>query len=108
MVLTVPKAVKILIVFKKIVFLNSVGQLSLKQIVGNNKLQENMVHMALKSMESYGVYDWLEKDSTRWVARSHVPQARKLLCIEEFFLATKRVFKILHKGGILLLCFSIL
>ena len=52
----------------------------------------------LEDIESNGDSDWLEKASTRLIARLLAPQARKFQSIDELFLATKRWFKRLYGG----------
>ena len=44
-----------------------------------------VVYIALKDIGSYGVSDWLEKESTELVLRSLAPRARKLQLIDEPF-----------------------
>ena len=53
--------------------------------------KKNIVYEGLADIESNGVSDWLEKESTRLVARSLAPQAKKLQSIDELFLASKRI-----------------
>ena len=66
---------------------------------------KNVVYIGLQNIKNNGVSDLLEKESTRLVARSLAPQARKLQSIDELFLGTKRGFKRLYEGGFK--CFQI-
>ena len=50
-------------------------------MVSNDELQEYVVYRELEDIQSNGASDWLEKESTRLVARSLAPQARKFQSI---------------------------
>ena len=62
MVLTETLTSSILIVFKRIVFFwNSFGRLSSEEIVGTDKLQENVVYRELENIKDNGVFDWFRE-----------------------------------------------
>ena len=61
--------------------------------------KKTVVYIILEDIESNGASDRLEKASTRLVVHSLAPQARKFQSIDKLFLATKKWFKRLYKGG---------
>ena len=77
-------------VFKKTVIVRIFfDQLISEEIVGNDKLQENLVYKVLQNIKSNRISDLFKKESKLLVVHLLVPQVRKLQFIDNFFLATK-------------------